>query len=140
MVEGTVARTELEPLRDEDLVRKVIAGDTALFEIIMRRYNQRIYRAARSIVRDEALAEDVMQAAYVQAYENLRQYSGRAPLRSLAHTHRHQRGSGAPARHAPLRGQPRRGRRYGPFCVNIARPRTSRRDGRGVPPSGSPGR
>ena len=80
MAEAMQLRSELEPLRDEDVVAKVLAGETALFEVIMRRYNQRLYRAARSIVRDEAQAEDVMQAAYVNAFENLRQFSGRAPF------------------------------------------------------------
>lgn len=81
MLESLVEqRLSLEPLRDEDLVARILAGETALFEVIMRRYNQRLYRAARSIVRDEAQAEDVMQAAYVHAYEHLRQFAGRAPF------------------------------------------------------------
>jgi RNA polymerase sigma-70 factor (ECF subfamily) len=63
---------------DEEVVRLVLAGDTALFEVIMRRYNQRIYRAARAITRDDSIAEDIMQAAYVRAYEHLRQFSGTA--------------------------------------------------------------
>lgn len=78
MAETLQLRPELEPLPDEDVVARVLAGETALFEVIMRRYNQRLYRAARSIVRDETQAEDVMQAAYVLAFQNLRQYSGRA--------------------------------------------------------------
>ena len=44
----------------------------------MRRYNERLYRAARSIVRDEQEAEDVMQQAYVNAYTHLRQFNGSA--------------------------------------------------------------
>ena len=44
----------------------------------MRRYNERIYRAARSIVRDEQEAEDVMQQAYVNAFTHLRQFNGSA--------------------------------------------------------------
>ena len=47
-------------LPDEEVVRLVVAGQTALFEILMRRYNERIYRVTRSILRDEAEAEDVM--------------------------------------------------------------------------------
>lgn len=73
-------RVGAEPLRDEDLVTRILAGETALFEIIMRRYNQRIYRAARAILRDDLRAEDVMQAAYVRAYEHLGQFAGRAPF------------------------------------------------------------
>ncbi len=67
-----------EPLSDEEVVRRVLNGETALFEIIMRRYNQRLYRLSRAILRDDAEAEDVMQDAYVRAYEHLGQFAGRA--------------------------------------------------------------
>lgn len=65
-------------LSDEEVVERVLAGDTALFEILMRRYNQRLYRVARGILRDDAESEDVMQDAYVRAYQHLRQFAGRA--------------------------------------------------------------
>src|SRR5690349_7720963 len=67
-----------QELSDEDIVSRVVQGQTALFEILMRRHNERIYRAARAIVRDESEAEDVMQQAYVNAYAHLRQFDGRA--------------------------------------------------------------
>ncbi len=65
-------------LTDEQVVTSVLAGQTALFEILMRRYNERVYRVARAIVRDDEEAEDVMQQAYVNAYAHLRQYTGKA--------------------------------------------------------------
>ncbi|NUR53696.1 MAG: RNA polymerase sigma factor [Acidobacteria bacterium] len=65
-------------LTDEQVVVEVLRGHTALFEVLMRRHNERIYRAARAIVRDEREAEDVMQQAYVNAYAHLRQFDGRA--------------------------------------------------------------
>jgi len=65
-------------LSDEDIVTRVVDGQTALYEVLMRRHNERIYRAARSIVHDEDEAEDVMQQAYVNAYVNLRQFDRRA--------------------------------------------------------------
>jgi RNA polymerase sigma-70 factor, ECF subfamily len=65
-------------LTDEQVVEHVLRGQTALFEVLMRRYNGRIYRAARAILRDDREAEDVMQQAYVNAYANLRQFDGRA--------------------------------------------------------------
>lgn len=70
----------LEPsqLSDEEVVQLVLGGDRNAFEILMRRNNQRLYRAARAILRDEAEAEDVVQEAYVKAYKNLRQFAGRA--------------------------------------------------------------
>ena len=65
-------------LSDEQVVADVLDGQTALFEVLMRRYNERMYRVARSIVRDDAEAEDIMQQAYVNAYANLRQFKGQA--------------------------------------------------------------
>jgi RNA polymerase sigma-70 factor, ECF subfamily len=63
---------------DEAIVRQVLDGNTALFELLMRRYNERLYRAARAITRDEREAEDVMQQAYVNAFSSLRQFKGHA--------------------------------------------------------------
>ena len=65
-------------LDDDEIVRRVREGETPLFEVLMRRYNQRLYRVARSILRDEHEAEDVMQQAYVNAYSHLHQFAGRA--------------------------------------------------------------
>jgi len=63
---------------DEEVVRRVREGDKALFEVLMRRYNQRLFRVARAILKDEAEAEDVMQQAYVNAYTHLHQFEERA--------------------------------------------------------------
>jgi RNA polymerase sigma-70 factor (ECF subfamily) len=65
-------------IADEEVVKRVLAGETALYEILMRRYNQRLYRVARSILRNDVDAEDVMQEAYVRAYEHLNQFAGEA--------------------------------------------------------------
>jgi RNA polymerase sigma-70 factor (ECF subfamily) len=65
-------------LSDEDIVGRVADGQTALFELLMRRHNERVYRAARAILRNDGEAEDVMQQAYVNAYAHLRQFAGRA--------------------------------------------------------------
>lgn len=75
---ATLERARFEASTDEQIVERVIAGDTALYEIIMRRYNQRLYRVARAILHDDAEAEDVMQDAYVRAYQHLDQFAGRA--------------------------------------------------------------
>ncbi len=65
-------------LTDEEIVSAVRTGNTALYEILMRRYNQRIYRIVRTILRDDAEAEDVMQEAYVRAYQHLGDFAGQA--------------------------------------------------------------
>jgi RNA polymerase sigma-70 factor, ECF subfamily len=62
------------PETDESLVHRILAGETALFERIMRRHNQRVFRAARAIVKDDAEAEDVMQETH------LGQFRGEAQL------------------------------------------------------------
>lgn len=77
---GILDRARIEGWTDEEVVERVRAGETALYEIIMRRYNQRLYRVARAIVRDDGEAEDVMQSAYIHAYEHLGQFEGRAPF------------------------------------------------------------
>ena len=58
----------LAPLSDEDVVRRVVDGDSAAFELLMRRHNQRLFRLARSVVGNDSEAEDVVQDAYVRAY------------------------------------------------------------------------
>ena len=67
-----------EAWSDEQVVNRVLAGETALYELLMRRYNQRLYRVARAILHDDAEAEDVMQDAYVRAYQHLVDFEGRA--------------------------------------------------------------
>jgi len=58
----------------------LIPGDTAGFEALMRRHNTRLFRVARSILRDETEAEDALQDAYVQAYRAAAQFRGDAEL------------------------------------------------------------
>lgn len=67
-----------EQLSDIEVVRRVVSGDAALFEILMRRHNQRIYRAVRAVLRSDEDVEDVMQQAYINAYEHLSQFAGDA--------------------------------------------------------------
>ena len=72
-------QTAIDPKRldlgsDEAIVGRVSAGETRLFEVLVRRYNQRLFRAARAITGSDVEAEDVMQEAYVQAYSHLAQF------------------------------------------------------------------
>ena len=76
----TLERAKVEGWSDEEVVERVRRGETALYEILMRRYNQRLYRVALAILRNEAEAEDVMQDAYVRAYRHLDQFAERAPF------------------------------------------------------------
>jgi len=73
---GTVAVAG--EISDEEVVERILGGESALFEVLMRRYNQRLYRVARSILGNDAEAEDVTQEAYVRSYMHLDQFAGRA--------------------------------------------------------------
>ena len=63
---------------DDDLVRRILSGDKTLYAALMRRYNQRLYRVVRAIIRQDHEAEDVVQYAYVTAYAKLSQFRGEA--------------------------------------------------------------
>ncbi len=65
-------------LDDETVIRRVKKGEIGLFEIVMRRYNQRLYRIIRSILGTDAEVEDVLQEAYIRAYGHLDQFEGRS--------------------------------------------------------------
>ncbi len=64
------------PPSDEAIVTRVRAGDVALFEILMRRHNARLYRVIRSVIGSETEVEDVMQQAYLHAYTALEGFAG----------------------------------------------------------------
>jgi len=78
--ETVVPHQQRDVLSDEEVVTRVLAGDAALFEVIMRRHNQRLYRTVRAILGGDDEAEDAMQDAYIQAYRHLGQFEGRSSL------------------------------------------------------------
>ncbi|MBF5041823.1 RNA polymerase sigma factor [Aggregicoccus sp. 17bor-14] len=67
-------------LSDTELVARIRAGEPQLFELVMRRHNARLYRAVRSLLRDESEAEDAMQDAYVRAFTHLHTFRAEARL------------------------------------------------------------
>src|SRR6478736_7148638 len=71
-------KARIEGWTDDKIVHRVLEGDLVLFELLMRRHNQRIYRAIRGVLRDDSESEDIMQETYVRAYEHLAQFEGRA--------------------------------------------------------------
>lgn len=64
----------MSELSEAELIARAIAGDGRAFESLMRRHNRLLFRTARSIVRDDADAEDVVQEAYLHAWRALRGY------------------------------------------------------------------
>lgn len=65
---------------DTSLAGRALAGDTGAFESLMRRYNGRLFRAARAILKDDADAEDALQDAWLQAYRHMSDFRGDAQL------------------------------------------------------------
>jgi RNA polymerase sigma-70 factor (ECF subfamily) len=65
-------------LSDEEVARRVVAGESELFELLVRRHNQRLYRTVRAIVQDDDEAEEALQLAYVAAWRRLETFDGRA--------------------------------------------------------------
>ncbi len=70
--------SELALLPDEELVARIIDGEKHLFEVVVQRYSRRLLRIAVSVLRNEAEAEDVVQDAFLSAYQHLQQFAGRA--------------------------------------------------------------
>lgn len=77
-VEARRRLAEAQLLDDAEVVHRVRGGDPVLFELLMRRHNQRVYRAVRSVIRNDAEIEEVMQQAYLNAYAHLHQFEGSA--------------------------------------------------------------
>ena len=79
MLTGAV-RKDGHSASDTEIIRRALAGDRNAFELLMRRYNRPLYRTARSIVKDDAEAEDVLQDAYLLAFHNLGTFRGESTL------------------------------------------------------------
>ena len=75
MLPNAVPIVEACALSDEVIASRVRAGETALFEIILRRHDQQLFRAARAILGDDAEAEDALQQAWLLAYSKLGQFT-----------------------------------------------------------------
>ncbi|HSZ73046.1 MAG TPA: RNA polymerase sigma factor [Cytophagaceae bacterium] len=63
-----------QPMSDSEVIRKILGGEKELYELLMRRNNQKVYRAVRSYVKDEEEIQDVMQETYLKGYEKLYQF------------------------------------------------------------------
>ena len=71
-------------LHDHDVIARVIAGDHAAFQVLVRRHNQRMFRAARAITRTDVDAEDVLQQAWLGVFKHLAQFRGDASFATWA--------------------------------------------------------
>jgi len=64
-----------EAIADNEIITRVLQGEKNLYAILVRRYNERLYRVGISIIDDDSEVEDVMQVAYIKAYENLGKFA-----------------------------------------------------------------
>jgi RNA polymerase sigma-70 factor (ECF subfamily) len=80
MTDIAEARTNFAADDERETVRRIVAGDRAAFEMLMRQHNRRLYRLARATLRDAAEAEDALQAAYLSAYRSIARFRGDAAL------------------------------------------------------------
>jgi len=80
MVQPAVRKANLAALDDAELVRRALDRDADAFATIMQRHNQRLYRIARSVLRNSVDAEDAVQEAYVAAFTHLATYRRESPL------------------------------------------------------------
>ena len=78
-IHGGASEHSTEP-GEPELVELLLAGDREAFELLMRRNNQRLFRVARSIVLEDAEAEDVVQTAYLAAFRGVTRFAGRSSL------------------------------------------------------------
>lgn len=60
---------------DNEIIVRVLNGEKDLYAMIVRRYNERLYRVGASMIHDDAEIEDAMQTAYISAYENLGKFA-----------------------------------------------------------------
>jgi RNA polymerase sigma factor (sigma-70 family) len=67
-------KDELNSMEDIDIIKRILDGEHNLYSLIIRKYNQRLYRIGISIVKNESDVQDIMQIAYIKAYENLSKF------------------------------------------------------------------
>lgn len=63
--------TKPSTLSEEQIISRITSGERELFEILLRRNNQKLYRVIRSYIKDPFDIEDIMQNTYIKAFENL---------------------------------------------------------------------
>lgn len=81
----SVAPWSQQPLDDNEVVKRVLAGENCLFELLIRRHNQRLFRVARSILDDDNAAEEALQQTYIKIWTRLETFAGRSSLVTWMH-------------------------------------------------------
>src|SRR5258707_11461242 len=79
-MQPATAAIDYGKLSDPELAQRIASGDKDAFETLMHRHNQMLYRTARSILKDDAEAEDAVQEAWLLAYRAIGNFRGDAKL------------------------------------------------------------
>jgi RNA polymerase sigma factor (sigma-70 family) len=74
LVDDQQFKDELNSLEDTDIIKRILKGEHNLYSLIIRKYNQRLYRVGLSIVKNESDVQEIMQTSYIKAYENLSKF------------------------------------------------------------------
>ncbi|WP_417359831.1 RNA polymerase sigma factor [Galbibacter sp.] len=72
------SRVNKKEMEDFLIIERIVNGDTELFEILMRRHNELLYRTIRSYIQTEADVQDTIQDTYIKAFEKLYQFKNNA--------------------------------------------------------------
>lgn len=75
---NTSAEVVANTLSDEAIIAQILAGEKRQYELLMRKYNPRLYKIGMSILENDMDAEEAMQTAYINAYQNLANFEGRS--------------------------------------------------------------
>ncbi|TSJ39775.1 RNA polymerase sigma factor [Fluviicola chungangensis] len=75
---NSIRPIDYELLKDEEIIDLILNGETTLYELLIRKFNLRLYRISMSIVNDDMEAEDVMQTAYINAYLQLANFQNKS--------------------------------------------------------------
>lgn len=71
-----ISVADFEELSDQEIIEKILSGTTSLFEVLMRRYNERLFRIQRSYISDEEAVKDTLQQTYLKAFKSLDSFRG----------------------------------------------------------------
>src|SRR6478609_2461227 len=67
---------------EEEIIARIVGGEMALFELLIRRYNAILYKVARSYDFDHEEAKDLLQETHIAAYQNLDRFEGRSSYKT----------------------------------------------------------
>lgn len=63
-----------QKIKEKEVIKRILSGEKELYEILVRRNNQKLYRIIRGYLKEESEIEDVMQETYIKAYTKLYQF------------------------------------------------------------------